>query len=63
MFEPKNLSKEKLVAYIGARVTEAEETRLQAERTRLNMSMSDLIRLALKQYVKNENTGRRRNDY
>lgn len=47
MFEPKRASKDSLANYIGARVTDAEETWLRAEMKRRKLSMSDLIRLAL----------------
>jgi hypothetical protein len=47
MFEPKKSSRENLVVYIGARVTEAEEAWLRAELKRRKMTMSDLIRLGL----------------
>ena len=48
MFEPKKSSKENLDNYIGARVTGAEETWLRAEMKRRKMTMSDLIRHALR---------------
>ena len=47
MFEPKRASQDKTSNYIGARVTDAEETWLRAEMKKRKMSMSDLIRLAL----------------
>lgn len=47
MFEPKRTSRETLANYIGARVTDAEETWLHAEMRRRKLTMSDLIRLAL----------------
>jgi len=47
MFEPKRHSRDKLVNYIGARVTDAEAAWLQAEMKRLKLSMSDLVRRAL----------------
>jgi len=47
MFEPKRHSRANLVNYIGARVTDEEETWLRAEMSRRQLSMSDLIRLAL----------------
>jgi hypothetical protein len=49
MFEPKRDSSAKLANYIGARITEAEETWLRAEMKRRKLSMSDLIRTALGQ--------------
>ena len=49
MFEPKRSAKEKLVNYIGARVTDAEEAWLRAEMKRHKLTMSDLIRDAFKQ--------------
>lgn len=49
MFEPKRSAKENLVNYIGARVTDAEEAWLRAEMKRHKLTMSDLIRDALKQ--------------
>jgi hypothetical protein len=49
MFEPKRQTCEKLTSYIGARVTDAEETWLNAEMQRRKLTMSDLIRLALGQ--------------
>jgi hypothetical protein len=47
MFEPKRTSREKLVVYIGARVTEPEEVWLRAELRRRKLTMSDFIRLAI----------------
>lgn len=47
MFEPKRHSRDNLANYIGARVTDAEETWLRAEMKRRKLTMSDLIRLAL----------------
>lgn len=47
MFEPNRYSRDKLVNYIGARVTDAEEAWLKAEMKRLKLSMSDLVRRAL----------------
>lgn len=47
MFEPKRTSPDNLANYIGARVTDAEETWLRAEMKRRKLTMSDLIRLAL----------------
>jgi len=47
MFEPKRASRDSLQNYIGARVTDAEETWLRAEMRRRRLTMSDLIRLAL----------------
>ena len=47
MFEPKRTSREKLVVYIGARVTDLEEAWLRAELKRRKLTMSDLIRLGL----------------
>ncbi len=47
MFELKRSSRENLTTYIGARVTDAEETWLRAEMKRREVTMSDLIRLAL----------------
>lgn len=47
MFEPKRQSKDNLANYIGARVTDAEETWLRSEMKKRKLSMSDLIRLAL----------------
>lgn len=59
MFEPKHLSSEKLVHYIGARVTEAEDEWLCEEMERRKMTMSDLIRLALgKLQAASRNEGR-----
>lgn len=49
MFELKRDAKENLANYIGARVTDAEETWLRAEMKRRKLTMSDLIRLALGQ--------------
>ena len=49
MFEPKRSSRENLVNYIGARVTDAEEAWLRAEMKRRKLTMSDLIRCALSQ--------------
>lgn len=48
MFEPKRQSRDNLVNYIGARVTDAEEAWLRAEMKRRKLTMSDLIRLALR---------------
>ena len=50
MFEPKRASREKLVTYVGTRVTDTEEAWLRAEMKRCKLSMSDLLRLALGQY-------------
>jgi hypothetical protein len=47
MFEPKRSSTDGLVNYIGARVTDAEETWLRLEMLRRKLTMSDLLRLAL----------------
>lgn len=47
MFESKRTTREKLANYIGARVTDAEETWLSAEMKRRKLTMSDLIRVAL----------------
>lgn len=47
MFEPKRASQASLSNYIGARVTDAEEKWLRAEMKKRDVSMSDLIRLAL----------------
>lgn len=47
MFESKRNAKENLANYIGARVTDAEETWLRAEMRRRKLTMSDLIRLAI----------------
>lgn len=47
MFEPKRTSHSNLANYIGARVTDDEETWLRAEMKRKKLTMSDLIRLAL----------------
>lgn len=47
MFEPKRSARENLANYIGARVTDSEETWLRAEMKRRKISMSDLIRIAL----------------
>jgi hypothetical protein len=47
MFEPKRKSQDNLGTYIGARVTDVEEKWLRAEMKRRNLTMSDLIRLAL----------------
>lgn len=47
MFEPKRQAKETLLNYIGARVTDVEETWLRAEMKKRKLTMSDLIRLAL----------------
>lgn len=49
MFESKRNAKKILVNYIGARVTDLEETWLRAEMKKRELTMSDLIRLALKQ--------------
>jgi hypothetical protein len=49
MFEPKRSSRESLVNYIGARVTDSEEAWLRAEMKRCKLTMSDLIREALGQ--------------
>lgn len=49
MFEPKRASQDSLSNYIGARVTNAEEEWLRTEMKKREMSMSDLIRLALGQ--------------
>jgi hypothetical protein len=49
MFETKRDSAAKLANYIGARVTDAEETWLRAEMKKRKLSMSDLIRVALGQ--------------
>jgi hypothetical protein len=51
MFEPKRHSRERLANYIGARVTDAEEERLRVEMKRRKMTMSDLIRAALGEYL------------
>lgn len=47
MFEPKRASEDALNNYIGARVTDAEETWLRGEMKRRKLTMSDLLRLAL----------------
>ena len=47
MFEPTRSSKQNLVNYIGARVTDAEEVWLRSEMRKRKLTMSDLIRLAL----------------
>lgn len=47
MFEPKRASRERLTHYIGARVTDTEEKWLLAEMKRRELTMSDLIRVAL----------------
>ena len=47
MFESKRASHDNLSTYIGARVTDEEDTWLRAEMKRRKMTMSDLIRLAL----------------
>ena len=47
MFEPKRASRNTLANYIGARVTDDEETWLRAQMKRRKLTMSDLIRLAL----------------
>jgi len=47
IFDPKRASRENLVNYIGARVTDAEELWLRAEMKRRKLTMSDLIRVAL----------------
>jgi hypothetical protein len=47
MFESRRDSRENLLNYIGARVTDAEESWLRAEMRRRRLTMSDLIRLAL----------------
>lgn len=48
MFEPKHRSRDKLVTYIGARVSDAEQAWLRAEMARRELSMSDLIRAGLR---------------
>ena len=50
VFEPKRSSKDNLVHYIGARVTDAEETWLRAEMKRRRLTMSDLLRSALGEF-------------
>ena len=52
MFEPKRSAKESLANYVGARVTDTEETWLHAEMKRRGITMSDLIRFALGQLQK-----------
>ena len=47
MFEPKRATKDNLSNYIGARVTDAEEAWLRKEMAKRQLTMSDLIRLAL----------------
>ena len=47
MFEPKRSARENLEMYIGARVTAAEDEWLRAEMKKREVTMSDLIRLAL----------------
>ena len=47
MFEPKRASRDQLLNYVGARVTDAEETWLRTEMKRRRLTMSDLLRLAL----------------
>jgi hypothetical protein len=47
IFDPKRMSRESLANYIGARVTDTEETWLRAEMKRRKLTMSDLIRVAL----------------
>ena len=47
MFESKRSSRDGLKTYVGARVTDAEETWLRAEMKLRKLTMSDLIRLAL----------------
>ena len=47
MFEPKRSAQEKLLNYVGARVTDGEEAWLRAEMKKRRLTMSDLIRLAL----------------
>ena len=47
MFEPKRATKDNLSNYIGARVTDAEEAWLRKEMEKRQLTMSDLIRLAL----------------
>jgi hypothetical protein len=47
MFEPKRASQASLSNYIGARVTDSEEEWLRAEMKKRELTMSDLIRLAL----------------
>lgn len=47
MFEPKRASQDNLSNYIGARVTDTEETWLRTEMKKRKLTMSDLIRLAL----------------
>jgi len=49
MFEPKRAAREGLNNYIGARVTDTEETWLRKEMQHRKLTMSDLIRLALEQ--------------
>jgi hypothetical protein len=47
MFEPKRNSRDNLANYIGARVTDAEESWLRTEMKRRKLTMSDLLRCAL----------------
>jgi hypothetical protein len=47
MFEPKRSTQDNLSNYIGARVTDAEEAWLRKEMKKRQLTMSDLIRLAL----------------
>lgn len=56
MFEPKRSAKENLANYIGARVTDAEEAWLRAEIKKRKMTMSDLIRLALRNLQASKST-------
>lgn len=47
MFEPKRSTHDNLANYIGARVTDAEDAWLRKEMKKRQLTMSDLIRLAL----------------
>jgi hypothetical protein len=47
VFEPKRSTQDNLSNYIGARVTDAEEAWLRKEMKKRQLTMSDLIRLAL----------------
>lgn len=57
MFEPKQQAAEKLSHYIGARVTDTEESWLRAEMKRRKITMSDLMRLALGKLFVSKKTG------
>lgn len=57
MFEPKRQSRDNLANYIGARVTDAEETWLRSVMKRRSLTMSDVVRFALSKLHASETGG------